>query len=70
MDILKAINDAKALFTQGREAVEKIVDAVNDGKVAVDARTQAELDDLLAQERRETEAAHSALQDAIAKRLA
>ena len=70
MDIFKAIEDAKALFTQGREAVAKIVDAVNDGKVAVDAKTQAELDELLKQETAETAAAHTALQDAIARRLA
>ena len=70
MDIAKAIADASALFAQGREAVAKIVDAVNDGKVAVDAKTQADLDALLAQEQAETAAAHQALQDAIAKRLA
>ena len=70
MDIMKAIAEAKAIFDQGREAVTKIVDAVSDGKVAIDAKTQAELDALLAQERQETEQAHQALQDAIAKRLA
>ena len=70
MDLLEKIRAASEIFAEGRKAVEEIVDAVNDGRAAVDAKTQAELDALLATERTETERAHQTLQDAIARKLA
>lgn len=70
MDVLGAIAKAKALFDEGRAAITEVVDAVNDGRAAVDAKTQAELDAMLATETDETRKAHQALQDAIAQRLA
>jgi uncharacterized protein YkvS len=65
---LNILDEAKkfiALMQEGREGLAGIVDAVKDGKVAVDATTQAELNSMLEKERAETKEAHDNLQNAI-----
>lgn len=59
--------DALALITQGREALAALADAAKDGKLAIDAKTAAELDAMIAAEAPETEAAYNNLKDAIAE---
>ncbi len=66
MDYRKAAKDAIALIKAGREALGPVIDAVKDGKAAVDADTIAELDAILEAERPENRAAFNNLNDAIA----
>lgn len=65
MDILATVKGALAMMAQGREAITAVVDAVRDGTVAINTKDMGELNTLLAQEQRETEAAHNALARAI-----
>lgn len=69
MDILARAREALALIQKGREALGGIADAVSDGSAAVNATTKAELDALLVQEREETRAAYTKLDDAIQQAL-
>lgn len=67
MDLLQKAKDAIALIQQGREALAGVVDAVKDGKAAIDADTLGELDGLLEQERVENRQTNAAIQDAISR---
>lgn len=66
MDVLALVKSGLALMAEGRETIASVVDAVRDGKAALSTKDQGELNILLAQEQRETEAAHNALARAIA----
>lgn len=65
MDILAQAKAALALMAQGRATLNSIVDAVRDGQMALDTNQVGQLNQLLAKERIETEAAHNALDRAI-----
>lgn len=65
MDVLATIKAALAMMAQGRQTIADTMDAVRDGQAAFDAKDMGELNALLAQEKKETEAAHNALQRAI-----
>ena len=65
MSILSQARDALTLITNGREALEAIAAAVKDGRQAISADEQAELDALLAREKQESQAAHDKLAEAI-----
>lgn len=70
MDVSTIIQDAEKalqLIAQGREALAGIMSAVNDGKHAVDAATQAELDAMLTSEEGQTKASIADLRSAIAQ---
>ncbi|MDQ3024168.1 MAG: hypothetical protein M3R04_07285 [bacterium] len=59
--------DALAVITEGRATLAALADVVKDGKQAIDAKTAAELDDMIEAERPETQAAYDNLKDAIAQ---
>lgn len=65
MDILATVRGALAMMAEGRSTIAAVVDAVRDGKTALNTNQIGELNSLLAQEQRETEAAHNALARAI-----
>lgn len=65
MDILAQARSALEMMATGRQALSSIVDAVRDGRAALDTKQMGELNAILAQEKTETEAAHNALQRAI-----
>jgi hypothetical protein len=65
MDYVKAAKDALALIKAGRDALGPVIDAVKDGKAAIDASTIAEIDALLEAERPENRAAFDNLNNAI-----
>lgn len=65
MDWLKMARDGIALLQQGRQAVTAVVDAVKDGSAALSTTDKAELDRLLAEETRESRAAHDSLKAAL-----
>lgn len=65
MDILAEAEAALALMRQGRQTLSSIVDAVRDGRAALDTQDVGKLNAMLAQEKTETEAAHNALDRAI-----
>lgn len=65
-DLLAKAREALALVRQGREALSRVTDAVKDGSAALSATDKAELDRLLAEETRESRAAHDSLEAAIA----
>lgn len=70
MDINTIITDAELalkLIAQGREALAGIMSAVHDGKHAVDASTQAQLDAMLASEEGQTRSSIADLRSAIAQ---
>lgn len=56
---------AIASIKDGREMLTKVTDAVRDGRVALDTESQSELNRLLAEEQKETEAANNSLARAI-----
>ena len=64
-NILTKAQEAIALVQQGREALAAIKDALNGGQVALNTNDMRQLQALLAQEQRESEAAHSDLNNAI-----
>lgn len=59
MDVLATVKGALAMMAEGRSTIASIVDAVRDGKTALSTKDMGELNALLAQEQRETEAAHT-----------
>jgi uncharacterized membrane protein len=65
MDIIATVEAAIAMMAQGRQAINDVVDAVRDGKVALQTTDVGKLNALLAQEKTETQAAHNALDRAI-----
>lgn len=65
MDLLKMAQNALALAREGRQAFDRVRDAAKDGKAALSATDQAELDRLLAEEARESKAAHDSLASAL-----
>lgn len=67
MSILDEARKAISLISSGRSTLNSIVQQVKDGKHAIDADTQAELDALLAQEEEQTKAAIADVRDAIAE---
>lgn len=64
---MERAKEAMKAIAQGREALAAVVDAVKDGKAALDVNSQAELNALLEQEKAETKAAYNNLRDAIAE---
>lgn len=64
-NILATARKALAMMKEGRSILANVTDAVRDGKVALDTKGQADLNAMLAEEQRETEAAHSSLARAI-----
>lgn len=65
MDWLQKARDALAMAAQARAAIASVADAVKDGRAALSTNDQAELDRLLADETRESLAAHDSLAEAI-----
>jgi hypothetical protein len=65
LNIIEEAQKAFALIQEGRQALNAITSSVKDGKVAIDAKTQTELNALLEKERPESQAAHDNLQNAI-----
>lgn len=65
MDWLAKAREGLALIQQGRQAVTAVADAVKDGSAALSTTDQAELNRLLAEETRESRAAHDSLEEAI-----
>jgi uncharacterized membrane protein YgcG len=69
MDIMSIIEDAEKalnLIAQGRTALATIQSAISDGRAALDASTQAQLDEMLANEEAQTKAAIADIRSAIA----
>lgn len=65
MDIIATAKAALAMMAEGRQTLSGIVDAVRDGQTALSTNEISELNALLAQEQKETEAAHNTLARAI-----
>lgn len=63
--ILDKAKKALDLVREGREALEAITHEIQDGKHAITATEQAELNSMLEKERPESQAAHDNLQNAI-----
>lgn len=63
--LMAKARNAVQIIQEGRRALEAVRDAIADGKVALDTKSQGELNALLADEQRETQAAHASLADAI-----
>lgn len=62
---LAAARTALALMQEGRNALRAVVDGVRDGQMALQPNEIGELNEMLANEQRETEAAHNQLARAI-----
>lgn len=67
MNILQEAQKAVSLIQGGRATLNSLIQQVKDGKQAVDADTQAELDALLEKEEGETRTAIADLRSAIAE---
>ncbi len=65
MNVLATIEAALAQMAQGRSTITAVVDAIRDGQTAISTTDMGKLNQLLAQEKQETEAAHNALARAI-----
>ena len=65
MDVLATVKGALAAMASARQTISEVTDAIRDGRTAIDAKTMSELNALLAEEQRETEAAHNTLARAI-----
>ena len=65
MDILAKAKDAAEMIAAGRKILAEVANALKDGKTAINAKTQVELDALLADERTETKAAIDKAREAI-----